>query len=415
MILPCRIHRSRNCVEFVPFALLFIAFSLTVPSEATAQEAVGSTEEEAGVSWFPAVPLRITVGADIGYDDHVLRSNATTTNSSGQGSFSARENVVLSYDRGRESTQVKLIGVGRFTQNFDTGTDDKEGNITLSLTHNYSTRLSFYSSLYATYQTEPDFSTDVGPENVRSDHFNTKDIFSVSYHLLARLATVTSYEFDLVKYAQSSSIGSFQDRTQHAFGEQLQYSLTSRTNVLAEYRFQIIDYDSAPRDSVTHFALAGFDHHFTEHMTFHVTAGESFRNPQEGQSSANPNVTTALNYVRSNHSLTWTTSYGFEESNVQNATSRTTIRTGLRLTYDLTSRIGATAAVFYHHDENKGGSTGTSSVGSQDSLDMSLGLRYRINKHFAAHVDYQYTAQGSRGSTSGYSRNRYFAGLIYTY
>jgi len=412
MILPCRIHRSRNCVEFVPFALLCIAFLLTVGSEATAQEAVGSTAEEAGVSWFPAVPLHITAGVDLGYDDHVLRSN--TTNSSGQSSFSARENVVLSYDRGKERTQIRLIGFGRFTQNFDVGTNDKNGTVTLSLTHNYSTRLSFYTSVYATYQPEPDFQSDVGPENVRSAHFDTRDIFSVTYHWLPRFATTTSYTFHGVKYAQSS-IGSFQDRVDNTLGETFQFSLTSRTDLTGTYSFKIVDYDSVPRDSVTHSVLVGFGHHFTEHITFHATAGESFRNPQEGQSSANPNVVTALNYVRSNHSLIWTTSYGFEESNLQNATSRTTIRTGLTLNYDLTSRTTARAGIFYHHDDNKGGSTGTSSVGSQDTFDMSLGLRYTISKHFAAHVDYQHTTQGSSGSRSGYSRNRYSAGLTYTY
>jgi hypothetical protein len=414
MILPCRIHRSRNCVEFVPFALLLIAFLLTVSSEATAQEAVGSTAEEAGVSWFPAVPLRITVGADIGYDDHVFGGNASTS-SSGQGSLFARENVVLSYDRGRERTQLRLIGVGRFAQFFDAGTDDKDGNVTLSLTHNYSTRLSFYTSVYAAYQTEPDFSTNVGPENVRSDHFHTRDIFSVSYHWLPRLATITSYTFERVKYAESS-VGSFQDRMTNTLGEQLQFSLTRRTNLTGNYRFQIIDYDTAPRDSVTHFVLAGIDHHLTEHITLNALGGESFRNPQVGASSMNPYVATALHYAGSNHSLTWTTSYGFEESNLQNATSRTTIRTGLRLTYDLTSRIGGTARVNYHHDENENPtSSGTSSAGTQDSLDISVGLRYTINKHFAMHVDYQHTTQSSVKSNSGYSRNRYFAGLTYTY
>jgi hypothetical protein len=415
MTLPCRIHRSRNCVEFVPFALLFIAFLLTVASEATAQESVDSTAEEAGVSWFPAVPLRITVGVDAGYD------NNSSTNLSGGGgggggggSLFARENVVLSYDRGRERTQLRLIGVGRFAQFFDTGTDDKDGNVTLSLTHNYSTRLSFYSGLYAAYQTEPDFATDVGPENVRSDHFYTRDIFSVSYHWLPRLATVTSYTFERTKYAESS-IGSFQDRTEHALGEQLQFSLTRRTNLRGEYRFQIIDYDSAPRGSVTHFVLAGIDHKLTEHISFNVLGGESFRFPQEGQSSMNPNVATALRYSGSNHSLIWTTSYGFEESNVQNATSRTTIRTGLTMAYDLTSRIGATARIFYHHDDNEGGPTGTSSRGSQDSFDMSLVLGYKINRHFAAHVEYQHTTQSSAGGAQGFSRNRYSAGLTYTY
>jgi Putative beta-barrel porin 2 len=409
-----RIHWSRNHIHSFPLTLLFIASLLAHVGEAMAQDTEGSAPEEAGVSWFPAVPLRITAGVNIGYDDHVTGSTATTS-SSGQSSFLATENVILSYDRGGERTELHLIGVGRFAQFFDAGTDDKDGNVTMSLTHNYSTRLSFYSGFYAAYQTEPDFSTDVGPENVRADHFDTRDIFSVSYHWLPRFATVTSYTFRRTKYAESS-IGSFQDRTQHIIGERLQYSLTRRTTLIGNYRFQIVDYDTIPRDSVTHSVLAGLDHHLTEHITLHALGGESFRSPENGGDSMNPTVEASVAYAGSNHSLTWTTSYGFEESNVQNANSRTTIRTGLTLQYDLTSRIGATARVLYHHDENENvTSSETSSAGSQDSFDISLGLHYTINKHFAMHVDYHHTTQGSSGTAQGYSRNRYAVGLTYTY
>ena len=78
--------------------------------------------------------------------------------------------------------------------------------------------------------------------------------------------------------------------------------------------------------------------------------------------------------------------------------------------------------MYYHHEENQGGrgAAVTTSTGSQDALNFNLGLRYTINKHFAAHVDYEYTNQGSSGGTSsggtsGYSRNRYFAGVTYRY
>jgi Putative beta-barrel porin 2 len=418
MILPCRIRGCRNHVPTLRFALFFAACFLAPIGEAMAQGTEGSASEEAGVSWFPAVPLQITAGVDLGYDDHVLGSNPTT-GGGGQGSFSTRENLVLTYDRPAGPTQVHLIGVGRFTQFLDTGTDDKSGNLTLAVTHNFSTRLSISADVYASYQTEPDFQSDVGPENVRAAHFDTHDIFSLSYHWLPRVSTITSFTFDRIQYEQTTAtttaIGIAQDRSQYGLEEQLQFSLTRRTNLIGQYRFQVVDYDTAPRNSVTHLVLAGFDHHFTENLTFNVTAGESFRNPQVGESSMSPNVATALHYVGSNHSVTWTTSYGFEESNLQNATSRTTIRTGLLLAYDLTSRIGATARILYHHDENEGGPTGTASVGSQDSFDMSLGFRYTINKHFSAHVDYQHTTQSSLGSSSGYSRNRYFAGFTYTY
>ena len=58
---------------------------------------------------------------------------------------------------------------------------------------------------------------------------------------------------------------------------------------------------------------------------------------------------------------------------------------------------------------------GTGSAGSQDALDLVLGFGYTINKRLALHVNYNHTSQSSLGSTPGYSRNSYSAGLSYTY
>jgi len=227
-----------------------------------------------------------------------------------------------------------------------------------------------------------------------------------------RSTTVTSYTFNGVKYAQAS-IGNSQDRVENTLGEQFLFSLTSRTNLVGEYRFETINYDTAPIDSITHFALAGVDHHLTEHLLFHVRGGESFRSLENDGNTINPYFEGSLAYTSSNHSLGWMTSYGFEAPNAAGTTTRKTLRSGLNLTWDLTSRVTSTAAVYYHHDENEGATSTT--TGSQDSFDLSLGLRYTINKRLAMHVNYQHTSISSLGSTPGYSRNRYFVGLTYTY
>ncbi len=415
MISPCRIHRPRRLIDSLPLAFLFAAFLLVPRNEAIGQYATGSTSETAGAAWGATVPLDITAGVDIGYDDHVIGSNAT--GSTGQSSFFARENLVLSYDRPTKRTEVRLVAVGRFSQFFDLGTDDKDVNVTAALTHNFSTRLSFRADVYAAYQTEPNFQSNVGPENVRAPHFNTRDILSLTYHWLPRFNTVTSYTFDRTLYAQSSSVGTSSNRTQQTLGEQFRFSLTSRTSLIGEYRFETINYDTVPnRNSIIHLALAGVDHHLTEHLNFHVSGGESFLSLENDGDSVSPYFEGSLGYTSGNHSLNWTTSYGFEAPTAANASTRKTWRTGLNLTYRLSSRVNSTAAVYYHHDEN-GGSTspGTSSAGTQESFDLTLGLRYTINKRFALHVDYQYTAQSSSGGTSGYSRNRYSAGLSFTY
>jgi hypothetical protein len=416
MILPCRIYRARkrNRVDSLPLALVFVAYLFCPVREAMSQDAVAAASEAAGFGWLPAVPIQITAGADFGYDDHV-NANTSSSSSSGQRSFFARENLVLTYARPAERTQVSLIGVGQFEQFFDLGTDDKNGNVTLLLAHNHSTRLSFYASIYAAYETEPDFKSDVGPENVRADHFNTIDIFAVTYYWLPRLSTVTSYTFQRVKYADSS-IGAEQDRIDNTFGETLQFSLTRRTNLIGDYRYQITDYDTAPNDSTTHYLLGGIDHRLTEHLIVHARGGPSLRSLRDDGDSTSPYFEGSLEYIRSNHSLNWTTSYGFEAPTEANASVRKTFRTGIVLTYNLTSRLSSTTSVFFHHDENQASaSSGTGSAGSQDSLDLSLGLNYTINKRFALRANYNYTSQSSLGGTPGYSRNSYSAGLTYTY
>jgi hypothetical protein len=408
MILPCRIHRARNRVDSLVFALLFAALLALQPEHTRGQEAAGSTFEAAGLGWLPAVPIQITAGVDTGYDDNV------TLSPSAKSSWFATENVVLTYVRPGERTAFSLLGVGRFTQNFDVpGQNEKSGNVTMALSHNFSTRLSFYASIYAAYQNEPNFQSNVGPENVRANFFDTRDIFALTYHWSTRLISVTSYTFERVKYDQSS-IGDFQDRVDSTLGEQLVFSLSTRTGLVGEYRYETITYDTAPLDSTTHYLLAGINHNLTEHLIVQLRAGESFRSLENAGDSALPYFESSVNYASSNHSLNWITSYGFEAPTTVGATTTKTLRTGLNLTYGLTSRLSSVAGIYYHHDENQGG-TGTSSTGTQDSFDLNLGLRYTLNKHFTLHVDYNHTMQGSIGSIPGYSRNRYFAGVTYTY
>ena len=64
-----------------------------------------------------------------------------------------------------------------------------------------------------------------------------------------------------------------QDRVENTFGETFQFSLTSRTNLVGEYRFEMINYDTAPNNSTTHYLLAGVNHHLTEHLIVHVRGG----------------------------------------------------------------------------------------------------------------------------------------------
>ncbi len=152
MILPCRILRARIRVGSLPLALLFAASFLVLQSGRTWAQATGSTFEQAGIGWLPAIPIQLTAGVDMGYDD-----NATLTPNA-EGSLFVGENVVLTYDRPGEATHFYALGIGRFDQYFNVSRNDVDGNVTMSLTHNFSTRLSFYASVFAAYpSTRPIF------------------------------------------------------------------------------------------------------------------------------------------------------------------------------------------------------------------------------------------------------------------
>ena len=417
-----RLRRRINSPVLVSSFPILLAAALVVfeptysrgePVAEVTSQTDSATSDESGPS-LPHIPFHLTLTADAGYDSNVR------TSQEGQGSLFTTENVGISYDLPEGQTQVHLLAGAGVTYFFDaanTRGTDVSTNATLSLAHQISARLSLAASISAAYQTEPDFSSNVGPENVRSNFFNTADSLSVTYHWLLRFGTVTSYSFHLVKY-DDSSIGILEDRIENTFGEQFQFSLSLRTSLVVEYRFEVTSYDTAPLDSTTHFVLAGVDHNFTEQLKLHARAGETFRSYKDDGDMADPYFEGSLSYANTDRSsLTWTMNYGVEEPNSGAAFVRKTFRTGLQFSYGLSARIRSTAAVYYHHDENEGSILfGRSTSGfSQDSVDLSLGLAYTINSRFSCHVGFNHSEVSSGQSGTDYSRNRYSAGLTFTY
>src|SRR5262249_13968595 len=156
--------------------------------------------------------------------------------------------------------------------------------------------------------------------------------------------------FERIKYESSSSstsaVGTSQDRFQNTLAESLRFSLTSRTSLTGEYRFEVIDYDNAPsRDATIHFVIAGIEHKFTQHFSIDLSGGPSFRFFKNDGNTIDPYGELKVTYQGGNHTLSWITTYGVEQPSENLAAGSTTLRTGLNLTYDLTSRTKLTTGV----------------------------------------------------------------------
>ena len=236
-----------------------------------------------------------------------------------------------------------------------------------------------------------------------------------------RLSTDSSYQLGLVKYADDL-VSVVQDRVDHTFGESLRYRWSPRTTLTAEYRFELIDYDTAPRDSSTHFALGGLDYQISPRLNATVRGGATFRKFKEGNSQAtiNPDGTASLAYALSpSTSVSWTVGYSIEEPNFTETLSQTTIRirTGLQLRYQLTRRLIANLALNYSHDENTGllasGSPGADRQEfTQDGFELVVESKYAVTDRVALDLRFAHT---ELDSTGGYSRNVYTAGLTFNF
>lgn len=362
---------------------------------------------------FSRSRFHVSVSLRGGYDDNVLTTTVTR-----KSSWFTNGAITVSYKAGNPRTQVDLAAGGGMTYYFDRpgGREyDFNGNLGLSITHKATPRLTLAASVYATYQAEPDFSLNVGLNRRSGNYFYTVDKFAAAFQWAPRFSTVTSYTFGIVNY-ESSDIGAFEDRFEHTFANEFRFLLLPTTSLIGDYRFMVVDYDTATRDSTTHFLLAGVDHSFNPRFNLSVRGGVEFRSYEGDNDRSSPYFEGAVNYaVGPRTSVSWTNRYSIEEPDVPGAQSRTTFRTGLQLLYGITPRISARVGAFYQHDENEAFiAPGTVSPEfTEDAFDLALGIRYNINRNWSLEAGYNHIEVLSDVVLREYSRNRYFLGVAY--
>src|SRR6266446_3983613 len=354
-------------------------------------------------------PRGLTLSTSVvgGYNDNVNASTGTSTSSTGgSGSLYTSDNALLSYTFGTPRTKVSLTTGGGVTYYFDRPAAgyNPTGYLGLSLTHKPSERMTLSLSVFASYQTQPDFSTNLGSNQQLGSSIRSNDTVSLAYSWTPRFSTVTSYTLDLLNYF--SSAGSLLNRMEHTFGEQFRYLLWPATTGAAEYRYAIIDYESAPLDSTTHFLLAGLDHSFAPRLNASFRGGVELRSSESSGFQPGPYFESTLTYILlRGGSVIWTNQYSIEESDTVGVSSAPAFRTGLTLNYGLTRRLSGNLALFYVNGGNQSGGTSSS---SGNTIDISPSLRYLITRRLSANVGYHYT------SVSG-SQNNYFAGLSFSF
>lgn len=383
------------------------------------------TTGDLGEGKFKANPFHITVTVRGGYDDNVNLASFDPDES-----FFTNLALQLTYNLGNPRTRIDLSAGGGVTYYFDRNEDDFFGSgdddydvnayISLAVIHRATPRLTLGANLYASYQSQPGFDTfnrgGVGFSRQNQDFFYSINKFSLGYAWAPRFSTVSSYTFGVVLY-DSEVLSEFEDRFEHTFGNEFRFLLTPTTTLVADYRLGIVDYlETNGRGSYSHFFLLGADHSFSPRFNISARGGVEFRqfddDVPEGDRTA-PYAELTLNYaVAQSTSVSWSNRYSLEEPDVPDAFSRTTFRSALSVRHAFTPRIVGGLGLAYQHDDNDG-AMGFSGF-NEDAFDITLSVRYAINRNWAVEAGYQHTEVVSDESLfREFSRNRYWLGVTF--
>lgn len=391
-------------------------------SNTTAPEAVNSSgtniptaeRSPSGAGVFTPTPLKFYATLSGGYDDNV------NTSSNKQSSTFTSGNLILDYTFGDPRLQMILnAGAGGTyyyshisNQNYDI---DLKG--ALGVTYKASPRLTLGGNVLVDYLTEPTFQYAGGLNSRNGNYLYSADKLFLQYEWSHRFATKTSYTFEAYNY-DKNSVGAFSNRVTNTFGNEFRLQMVPTTSLIAEYRYGIVTYQDSFLNSTGQYALGGIDHTFNPRLVASLRGGAEFRSYDTEGDRTGPyfegNVTYALGRRTS---VNWLSRYGIEEPDQPGSQSRTTFRTGLQTTFNMTSRTSANVELYYVHDDYHSLTSGPFATApfSEDTFDGGFTLRYGITGLLGLQASYHYTDVGSDVASREYSRNRVSAGVNVTF
>jgi len=362
----------------------------------------------------------------LGYDSNV---NSTYSNKIGSGFFNVGGGVI--YTAGSPRSTLTLGAGAGVSYYFDQGPNNENytvnANINLTWTYKISQRMILNIATYNLYTSEPNFQL-VGVNNtISGNYFYSANRLGLTYQWTPRFSTVVGYNPVFYLY-QDQPYKEQQDRVEQYFALELRYLVIPTVSLVGEYRFGYVDYfynniGSANLNSTTNYALGGLDVSLSPRLKFVFRTGAEFRdfNNSNQPSTSSPFFEGRLNYLyMRDSSLTFIARYGLEEPFVTGYRYQEAFRLGLEINQRITRRITSYAAFYYVNSFYQGLQTPFSLFPPppnfhENTYNLSLGVRYSFNRHFAFDIGYLYTTAQSQILVRSYDRNRVFAGVHFQF
>jgi hypothetical protein len=381
------------------------------PSDADADfEAAGSGPSQ-GVGVFARKPFRMNFAVREGFDSNVFQTSENPV-----GSFYTTWAAGLNYATGTPRLQVETsLGAGLTYYYTRPGEKvDGTGLFDLRITYLVTPKLTLALDTSTAYLSQPDQTIVGGNSQQNGDYLYSTTTVLAGYRWTETISTVTSYNFSTIFYTRSE-INDQLGYISQTLAQSLRWLWKPGTTLVAEYRFNPINYFSAELDSLANYFLLGFDHIFNPRFVWSVRGGlqVNFNNdPVDGSSTYfGPYGQSNLSYQFGPASaISWNLRYGTEPSGLAEVSQRQTFRTGLVLVQAITARISANLTVDYQ--ANYYDQAGVIAAFFENIISIGAGLKFTITRLLALETGYRFSADFAPDDASrDYTRHAVFVGI----
>jgi hypothetical protein len=397
---------------------------------------VGSVEAQMGPDLRDpdASPLTFSVGSSVGFDSLNYKDNSrevrvpvelpdgsireVVVDEAVEDISSAYANayVAMAYGKRSETTPWSVQSSFGASYYFDPppNVDDVfyNGRLDFNIQHRFSERMSLSNHSYLSYESEPNFAIGASTARRTDQYLYGYNALFLDYAWSPRFSTRSGYIFSTILY-QDDQLSGTSDRFDHAFRQSFSYMVASRTSAVGEYRLRYIDYRSIDGyDSLSHYALAGIDHAWSDKTTLTTRAGAEFRDTDRFGNQTSPYLEAALSYALGERTnLRWYNVFGLDNSELAGFEKQMSYRTGLVGSHQFTERFSGSSGVHFVYSDFSDPVAGGGEGYSENQFSASVGLQYLLFGSVNLNASYSFTVVDSGVELRDYTRHMASLGL----
>ncbi len=394
------------------------------------------------------------------YDDNYTTSPKVTPVPTGPASFSLEKpkssfglelSPALSLNLPFEQTFLSLSYVYsmKYYENrvhFHQASADHSHQFNAALKHQFNERYKMEVTDQFVIAQEPEILNPVGiasvPLRVTGNNIRNSGTVMFSAQMTQELSTDINYGNNIYRYDQTNYSASL-DRMEHSASVNLRYQWLPQTVAILGYQFGLVDYSDSGsigttgfvasdiRNNRSHYVYVGAEQNFSTQLNASLRVGGQYIDYYNvNQNSISPYADATLNYQYAPGStLTLGIRHSHAQSDINTILDTESTMGYVSLTHRITSLLSGNFMVQYQNSNfnEKSSTKGIAGLhGSDDYFIASMNLQYRIDQagHWIGEVGYNFDKLSSDERTAtpagvfdlrSYERNRVYLGIRATY